>query len=67
MGELRDSLRISPQMLMQDVETEEIISDLIDQYGMTTGDLLDIFGDIEKVRGYIQDYAWFEYEDPLED
>jgi hypothetical protein len=35
MGELRDAIGISHQMLVEDVETEEIVSELLDDRNMT--------------------------------
>ena len=64
MEDLREALGISHQMLMDDVETDEIVFELLNERNMTISDLLDIFGNIEDVRDCIQDYLEDEYDDP---
>ena len=56
MGELRDAIGISRQMLVKDVETEEIMSELLYDRNMTISELLDNFCDIDSVRDIIQEY-----------
>ena len=58
MRELRETLGVSPQMLMEDEETDMIVTELIGSYGMSVSDLLDVFCDIDGVRSSIEDYAY---------
>ena len=64
MGELRDAIGISRQMLVKDVETEEIMSELLYDRNMTISELLDNFCDIDSVRDIIQEYQEYEYDNP---
>ena len=64
MGELRDAIGISRQMLVKDVETEEIVSELLYDRNMTISALLDNFCDIDSVRDIIQEYQEYEYDNP---
>ena len=64
MGELRDAIGISHQMLVKDVETEEIMSELLYDRNMTISELLDNFCDIDSVRDIIQEYQEYEYDNP---
>ena len=64
MGELRDAIGISRQMLVKDVETEEIVSELLYDRNMTISELLDNFCDIDSVRDIIQEYQEYEYDNP---
>lgn len=61
MEDLRESLGITHQMLMDGAEPDEIISELLYEHNMTISSLLDIFGDIEHVREFIQDYCEDDY------
>ena len=61
MEELRDALGITHQMLIQDADAEEIISDLMDDHDMTVSDLLDIYGNIESVRDIVRWTAEDDY------
>ena len=56
MRELRETLDISPQKLMENEETEMIVTELLDNHGMTISDLLDVFCDIDGVRGLVDEY-----------
>ena len=62
--ELRDAIGISHQMLVKDVETEEIMSELLYDRNMTISELLDNFCDIDSVRDIIQEYQEYEYDNP---
>lgn len=64
LGELRDAIGISRQMLVKDVETEEIMSELLYDRNMTISELLDNFCDIDSVRDIIQEYQEYEYDNP---
>ena len=64
MGELRDAIGISRQMLVKDVETEEIMSELLYDRNMTISELLDNFCDIDSVRDIIQEYQEYEFDNP---
>ena len=64
MGELRDAIGISRQMLVKDVETEEIMSELLYDRNMTISELLDNFCDIDSVCDIIQEYQEYEYDNP---
>ena len=64
MKELRDAIGISRQMLVKDVETEEIMSELLYDRNMTISELLDNFCDIDSVRDIIQEYQEYEYDNP---
>ena len=64
MEDLREALGVSHQMLMDDVETDEIVTELLDERNMTISNLLDIFGNIDDVRDCIQYYCEDEYNDP---
>jgi hypothetical protein len=64
LGELRDAIGISRQMLVKDVETEEIVSELLYDRNMTISELLDNFCDIDSVRDIIQEYQEYEFDNP---
>jgi hypothetical protein len=64
LGELRDAIGISRQMLVKDVETEEIMLELLYDRNMTISELLDNFCDIDSVRDIIQEYQEYEYDNP---
>ena len=64
LGELRDAIGISRQMLVKDVETEEIVSELLYDRNMTIFELLDNFCDIDSVRDIIQEYQEYEFDNP---
>ena len=64
LGELRDAIGISHQMLVKDVETEEIVSELLYDRNMTISELLDVFCDIDSVRDIIQEYQEYEFDNP---
>ena len=64
LGELRDAIGISRQMLVKDVETEEIMSELLYDRNMTISELLDNFCDIDSVRDIIQEYQEYEFDNP---
>ena len=50
-------------MLIKDADSEEIITDLMDDHDMTVSDLLDIYGDIESVRYIVRWATEDDYED----
>lgn len=49
-------------MHVEDVETEEIVSELVYDRNMTISELLDVFCEIDNVRDLIQEYQEYEYD-----